>query len=232
MEKDIIGIILGIYSAFLTTYIFLKSVQEKKRRFVFSHEFNISKTDTASTPLLTLRVNNGGGTNIDLVDIGFTSKFGRIELKRDKNKIATLQPGESYTMTININDHLNELSVITGYYAKDSFGKEHKHSLLVPLPEQIKNTILLKGLYEFGYRNEVIWRGFEQAVSKYENGIAKIKDEFEELAIKYEKEDEELKKKQQKWDNYKNETGETHPDRERGIKEFLDNLKSGDDKIT
>jgi hypothetical protein len=232
--KDIISIILGLYSAFLTTYIYKKSIQEKRRRFVFSHEFDLLKDpDGTPTPFLTLRVNNGGGTNIDLVEIGFTSKSGMIEVERDAKKIVTLEPGESHTVSVHINDHLNELGLITGYYAKDSFGEEHKYSLLSPLSEQMKNAILLKDLYGFGYRNEVIWLGFEQAVKRYENGIARAKDELEILASKYEKEDEEFRKKQEEWDKYKQKTGKTHPDRERNIKDILDKIKSGDnDSLT
>lgn len=224
--SDIINIVLGIYGAFITTYIYKMSLREKKRRLVFSHEFVLTNNpDNLICPMLLLRVNNGGEKNIDLIEVGFTSKSGRVVIKKETPRIATIGPGESYSVSVNIKEHIKELNIITGYYAKDSFGDEHKFSLLAPLPEQIKNTALLKALYDFGYTNEVSWDGFNKAITENNNKVDKLKNDLEVMAQTWEKEDEELYKKHEEWDRYEKETGKQHPEREEYLKRIMESIK-------
>ncbi len=157
--------------------------------------------------------------------MGFTSGSGRVVIKKGAPTIAAIGPGESYCASVSLNDHLNELGIITGYYAKDSFGDEHVYSLITPLIEQIKNSVLLNALYVFGYKNEITWKGFESSINKYNNEVQSIKHKFEEMTGEWEKEDMELLKKQEEWGKYKKETGKTHPEREENIRRILESIE-------
>ena len=225
--SDIINIILAIYGAFLTTYIYKKSLIDKKRKLVFSHEFETLKTSNdILVPSLLLRVNNGGGKNIDLTEIGFTSKGGRIVAKKGSPTIATIEPGESYSFSFNLIDHANELNVINGYYAKDSFGDEHHYSLLTPLLEQLKNSYILKSLYDMGYRHSILQDLLDTGISNYNKKLKVHKSDMEKLFKSWEEEDARFEIQRKEWDLYEKETGKIHPERERNLKKILENIQT------
>ncbi|MHA2500927.1 MAG: hypothetical protein ACXAEL_15260, partial [Candidatus Hodarchaeales archaeon] len=161
-----------------------------------------------------------GEKSIVLTEAGFYSKAGRKTTKRDIRDIATINPGESFTTDYDLENIGAAADSITAYFAKDSLGKEYIHKLKVPIATQLKNTVILERLRDFGWNWSMINNKLARSFDRFENEKEEILNKFEKKMDKLKLEEEANKIEHEKWKRHYEETGEEHPD----FKAFIEKI--------